>query len=149
MIRYSSPRISTPSRKPKNGEVTIGRKTFHSRPLFELQPSSPSFDQISAPQLLCAADSAAPHRPPISACEDDDGSPRHHVIRFQTIAPSSAQISTCEVTATTSVSTRPEAIVLATAVPANAPIRLVTAASITAWPGESTLVATTVAIEFA
>src|SRR5688572_33013844 len=123
MIRYSSPRISTPSRKPKNGEVTIGRKTFHSRPLFEAQPSPPAFDQISAPQLLCAAESAAPHRPPISAWDDEDGKPRHQVIRFQTIAPSSAQISTCEVTTTTSVSISPEEIVLATAVPRKAPTR--------------------------
>src|SRR5688572_18131775 len=149
MIRYSSPRISTPSRKPKNGEVTIGRKTFHSRPLFEAQPSPPSFDQISAPQLLCAAERAAPHRPPINACDDEDGRPRHHVIRFQTIAPSSAQIRTCDVIATTSVSTRPDEIVFATAVPAKAPMRLVTAARITAWPGDRIFGATTVAIELA
>src|SRR6478736_5052037 len=113
MIAYSSDRISTPSRKPKNGELTIGRNTFQSRPLLVVQSPSPSFDQINAPQLLCAADSAAPHRPPISACDDDDGRPRHHVIRFQAIAPSSAQISTCEVTITTLVSIRPEEIVFA------------------------------------
>src|SRR5687767_10774091 len=101
MTRYSTVRITAPSRKPKNGEVTIGRKTFHNRPLLVLQPPSPAFDQISAAQLLWAADKAAPHRPPMSACEDDEGSPRHQVIRFHTIAPSSAQIRTCEVTCTT------------------------------------------------
>jgi hypothetical protein len=52
-------------------------------------------------------------------------------------------------TATTLVSTSPDEIVLATAVPASAPSRFMLAAMITAWPGESTFVATTVAIEFA
>ena len=33
---------------------------------------------------------AAPTRPPISACDDDDGRPHHQVITFQTIAPISA-----------------------------------------------------------
>src|SRR5690606_290739 len=42
-----------------------------------------------------------------------------------------------------------EEIVLATAVPMKAPIRFMVAARITAWPGDSTLVATTVAIELA
>src|SRR5688572_11609400 len=149
MIAYSTPMIRKPSMKPANGEEIIGTKTFHSRPLFEVQPPSPAFDQISAPQLLWAAAIAEPHRPPISACEDEDGSPRHQVIRFQTIAPSRAQMITCEVTLTTPVSIRPEAIVLATAVPAKAPIRFMTAARITAWPGDSTLVATTVAMELA
>ena len=40
-------------------------------------------------------------------------------------------------------------MVVATAVPMNAPPRLVTAASITACRGESTFVATTVAMELA
>ena len=35
----------------------------------------------------CAAASAAPTRPPMRACEDDEGSPNHQVIRFQVIAP--------------------------------------------------------------
>src|SRR4249919_1371748 len=140
--------ISTPSRKPAIGELTIGRNTFHNRPLLSLHLPT-LCDQISACQLLCAAASAAPQRPPISACEDDDGSPRHQVNRFQTMPPPSAHSSTCEVTLTTLVSIRPEAIVLATAVPMNAPIRFMLAASITAWPGDNTLVATTVAIEFA
>src|SRR5689334_18398569 len=135
--------------KPANGEDTIGRNTFQSRPLFEVQPASPAFEKISAPQLLCAADNAAPHRPPINACDDDDGRPRHQVIRFQPIAPSSAQISTWLVTTSTWSLIRPEEIVFATAVPKNAPARLVHAARITACPGDNTLVATTVAIELA
>src|SRR5207342_304908 len=148
MIAYSSVRISAPSRKPAIGELIIGMKTFHKSPLLWLQ--SPTFcDQMSACQLLCAADSAAPHKPPISACDDDDGRPSHQVIRFQVMPPPSAHRITCEVTLTTLASISPDAIVLATAVPMNAPIRFMPAARITAWPGESTLVATTVAIEFA
>src|SRR5690606_12585444 len=102
-----------------------------------------------APQSLWVAASAAPIRPPISACEDEDGRPNHHVIRFQVMPPSNAHRSSCERTLTTLGSIRPEAMVLATAVPASAPTRFIDAASLTACIGESTLVATTVAIEFA
>jgi len=106
-------------------------------------------DQISASQLLCAAESAAPHRPPIRACDDDDGRPSHQVIRFQVIAPISALSITGIDGSTTPVLMMPVAIVAATAVPVSAPIRLVTAARITACPGDSTLVATEAAIELA
>src|SRR5690606_40137327 len=85
----------------------------------------------------------------IRACEDEDGRPSHQVIRFQLMPPSSAHNSTCAVTLTTSVSTNPEAMVFATAVPMNAPIRFIVAARITAEPGDSTLVATTVAVDLA
>ena len=37
---------------------------------------------------------AAPTRPPINACEELEGMPYHHVIRFQTIAPVSAPNTT-------------------------------------------------------
>ena len=145
---HSSTMISTPRVNPAIGELIIGTITFHSRPLFWVQLPR-SCDQISAFQSLCAAASAAPHRPPISACEDDDGRPSHQVIRFQVMPPPSAHSSTWAVTFTTSVSTSPEEIVFATAVPAKAPIRFMLAARITALPGDSTLVATTVAIELA
>src|SRR5690606_11723166 len=148
MSPYNNAMISTPRAKPAMGELIIGTSTFHNRPPLRLQLPR-SWDQISAFQSLCAAASAAPHRPPIRACEDEDGRPSHQVIRFQLMPPSSAHSSTCEVTFTTSVSTSPEAMVLATAVPMNAPIRFIVAASITAEPGDSTLVATTVAIELA
>ena len=46
------------------------------------------------------------------------------MIRFQIVAPSSAQISTCGVTATTPASIRPEEIVFATAVPQSAPMQI-------------------------
>ena len=148
-IRPHSSTITTmPSRKPAIGEVIIGTNTFHSRPLFCAQLPRRS-DQISASQLLWAAARPAPQRPPISACEDEDGRPFHQVIRFQMMPPSRAHRITCGVTSTTLVLSRPEAMVSATAVPVSAPMRFMKAASITAQPGESTLVATTVAMELA
>ena len=58
----------------------------------------------------------------MSACELDDGRPNHQVIRFQVIAPRSAAATTaCVVVAS---STKPAPIVLATAVPAKAPMKL-------------------------
>ena len=104
-------------------------------------------DQTSTFQWLCAAARHAPHKPPTSACDELDGRPNHHVRRFQAMAASNAQMSTCDVA--TLGSTRPEAMVLATAVPMNAPARLVTAASKTAWRGVNTFVAMTVAMELA
>src|SRR5690606_3787088 len=149
ITRYSRLMMSTPRVKPAIGDVTIGSTTFHSRPLLVAQSPPPACDQIRASQLLWAAASAAPQSAPIKACDDEDGRPRHHVIKFQMIAPDSAAMSTWDVTLTTCVSTSPEAMVLATAVPMNAPIRFVVAARMIACPGVSTLVATTVAIEFA
>src|SRR5580693_4708129 len=70
-------------------------------------------------------------------------------MRFQMMAPSSAQIMMSEVIATALESTNPEVMVLATAVPHMAPTRLVQAASTTAWRGVRTLVETTVAMELA
>ena len=71
------------------------------------------------------------------------------MIKFQVMAPKRVQISIPLVRVKMCVSTRPDAIVLATAVPHSAPIRLVTAASKTACLGVRTLVETTVAIELA
>src|SRR4051812_24903877 len=73
--------------------------------------------------------------------------PNHQVIRFQMIAPISAARTVPIVT--TFTSTCPEPIVLATAVPINAPIKLHAAASAMAWRGVRTLVDTTVAIALA
>src|SRR5438552_11197790 len=148
MIPQRATIMMTPRVKPATGEVTMGRRTFHRRPSFLVQ-SPTVFDQINAPQLLSAAARAAPQSPPIKACDEEDGRPRHQVKRFQIVPPSSAHRITCSVTSTTPVSTSPEAMVLATAVPQNAPMRLVEAASMIAWPGDSTLVATTVAMELA
>jgi hypothetical protein len=51
-----------------------------------------SFAVLSTPHPACAT--PAPDRPPINACEDDDGRPSHHVTRFHAIAPTSPQTTT-------------------------------------------------------
>ena len=70
MIASITPNAGT---KPTSGEATIGMRTF-STIVSQCTP---------APAAM-----AAPTRPPMSACEEDDGSPKYHVIRFQVIAPS-------------------------------------------------------------
>jgi hypothetical protein len=91
---------------------------------------------------------AAPAYPPISACEDEEGIPKYHVIRFHTIAPTRPPKTTLESTMFTSI--RPVPIVLATAVPnVKAAMKLKNAAQTTAASGVRTRVETTVAIEFA
>src|SRR5690349_22347613 len=96
MTNHRNTIIPMPRRKPAIGEITIGRNTFHTRPLLCIQPPR-SCDQISASQLPCEADSAAPHRPPISACEDDEGRPNHHVNRFQPIDRKSTRLNSSHV----------------------------------------------------
>ena len=66
--------------------------------------------------------SAAPMRPPMSACEELDGKPSHHVIRFHVIAPKSAARTVLSVARP--VSMIPFPTVAATAVVTNAPARL-------------------------
>ena len=84
----------------------------------------------------------------MSACDELVGSPKYQVIRSQTIAPISPPKITAKVTMWTSII--PEPTVLATAVPnVNAATKLKNAAQMTALPGDSTRVDTTVAIEFA
>src|SRR5581483_1190308 len=78
---------------------------------------------------------AAPTRPPISACDELDGSPSHQVSRFHAIAPISAA-RTVRVFASP-VSTIPFPTVLATAVVTKAPTRFATDATATAVRGES------------
>src|SRR5919202_1732107 len=91
--------------------------------------------------------SAAPTRPPISACEELDGRPNHHVSRFQAIAPARAATSVCCVARFASI--RPFATFFATAVVTNAPARFATAATTTAVRGVTARVPTEVAIAFA
>ena len=91
---------------------------------------------------------AAPIIPPIKAWEELVGRPKYHVITSHTIAPARPANTTAKVTTLTSIMPRP--IVVATAVPnPNAAMKLKNAAQTTAFPGESTRVETTVAIEFA
>ena len=85
--------------------------------------------------------------PPISACEDDEGSPRHQVTRFQAIAPISPANTVSSVIEVES--TMPLAIVAATASDRNAPTKFSPAAMTTATSGAMARVETDVAIEFA
>ena len=89
----------------------------------------------------------APRRPPIRAWLLELGMPHSQVMRFQAIAPPSAAITMAEVVVASS--TRPAPIVLATAVPANAPMKLKVVAIRIAWLGRRARVATDVAIAFA
>src|SRR5712671_3815996 len=91
-----------------------------------------------------AAASIAPITPPISACDELDGIPKNQVSRFHTIAPVRPAATTVSVTSL--VSTRPLAIVAATARDRNAPIRLSTPDRATAIRGRSAPVAIVVAI---
>ncbi len=89
----------------------------------------------------------APTMPPINACDDDDGNPSTAVTTFHTIAPSNpAKTSPIDTTLLSMIL----AISLATfrGSTANA-MKFQNAAQITACHGLSTLVATTVAMEFA
>src|SRR5258705_328514 len=76
----------------------------------------------------CSPDwtSAAPTRPPISACDDEEGSPSHQVNRFQTIAPSTAASTVFSLARPESMIPLPT--VFATAVVAKAPARVAIAA---------------------
>src|ERR1700754_2314348 len=85
--------------------------------------------------------------PPISACDDDEGTPNHHVMRFQVIAPiNPAKII---VVVTTSASTMPVATVAATVIEMKAPPKFSSAATPTATFGLSAPVAIVVAIALA
>src|SRR5690606_4319848 len=67
------PTITTYARQnPISGDNTIGITTF---------------SRITTQCTVTEAARAAPMRPPISACDEDDGRPRRHVMRFQIIAP--------------------------------------------------------------
>ena len=84
----------------------------------------------------------------MSACDELVGRPTYHVMTSHTIAPNKPAKITANVTVL--MSTIPLPMVLATAVPKpNAATKLKNAAHRTAFPGVSTRVDTTVAIEFA
>src|SRR5688572_19703368 len=127
-----------PMINPNIGEATIGRTTFQSSPFPSQKWTLEGWDQMMTFQFPREAARAAPQRPPISAWLELEGKPSHHVTKFQTMPPKSAQTRTSEVTML--VSTRPDAMVLATAVPTIAPTRFVVAASKTACLGDSTFV---------
>jgi hypothetical protein len=123
--------------KPTIGEVSIGTITLGKRPVshFKTDQSPPAVAR------------AAPQSPPMSAWLELEGSPSHHVIKFQTMAPSNAQRIVGMVI--TFGSTIPLPMVEATAVPMSAPVRLKKAARVIACRGVNTFVDTTVAIALA
>src|SRR5829696_3638810 len=116
--------------KARTGATSPGTKTFSTSP----EPMT-----ASGPD----AANAAPTTPPISACDELDGSPKYHVARFQAIAPMRPAKTTVVVTA--SDSTIPWATVAATARDMNAPTKFRAAARPTAKRGDIARVDTEVA----
>src|SRR5215831_3523874 len=108
--------------------------TFEARPV-QITP----FDPIAA--------STEPTTPPTSACDDDEGMPRYHVVTFHRIAPTSPAKTICTVTSPSW--TIPLAMVAATATEMNAPTKLRIAARPTATRGGSARVAIVVAMALA
>jgi len=138
VILYAS-RVATNATSPAtSGARTAGRTTFD-------RTTPKSTDPVPAPT------SAAPMRPPNSACDDDDGSPRSQVIMFQITAPIRPAKIMVGVMSTPPGPSRmiPPEIVLATSVDRKAPTRLRSAATVTATLGLIAPVAIGVAIALA
>src|SRR2546423_1283033 len=93
--------------------------------------------------------SAAPTRPPISACDDDEGMPKYQVIRFPTIAPAGPANPSPSPLIPLGALITPLPTVAAPLPPKNDPTRLPTAAMASATRGVSARVETEVAIAFA
>src|SRR3954452_14588420 len=105
--------------------------------------SSPSKSTPLAP----TAANVAPTTPPISACDEEDGSPKYQVSRFQKMAPTSPEKTIASVMS--SASTIPLAIVAATARDRNAPTKFSEAEIPTATRGDMARVEIDVATAFA
>src|SRR4029450_9865954 len=109
-------------------------------------PRSPSAKKtLSAP----SATTTAPTMPPISACDELDGSPKYHVIRFQAIAPTRPANTASRPTEFACTDTTSLATVAATSSEMNAPTKLRTAAYPTATRGGIARVDIEVATTFA
>src|SRR3954453_22828553 len=104
----------------------------------------------TASKLIAPAPPAthvAPIRPPKSACEELEGSPRYQVTRFHRMAPTRpAKITTGLMSVS---STRPPEIVFATCTDRKDPVRFRTAATATAVFGRNAPVAIDVAMALA
>ena len=85
----------------------------------------------------------------MSACDDDEGSPNHQVIRFQVIAPISAAKTITSPSAPSGGSMIPAPTVLATSVEISAPTRFITAARARRPAGVSAFVETATAMALA
>src|SRR3954465_875229 len=116
------------------GATAAGTSTFSTIPS-TLITSGPS------------ATNAAPISPPISACDELDGRPAHHVAMFHAIAPTRPANTTVVVIAP--ASTMPEPTVGAAFSEMNAPAKLRTADIAAAKRGDIARVETDVAIAFA
>src|SRR4051795_13533537 len=118
----------------RTGAMAAGTSTFSTMPS-PLMTSAPS------------ATNAAPISPPISACDELDGRPSHHVAMFHAMAPTRPANTTVVVIAP--ASTIPEPTVAATFSEMKAPAKFSTADSATAKRGDMARVETEVAIAFA
>src|SRR6478735_6756346 len=127
--------VASPAANPATtGATTAGNRIFETI-TEKLTPDVP------------APTSTAPMSPPNRACDELDGNPNSHVIRFHRMAPTRpAKIITGVTTASL---TMPPEIVLATSVDRKAPITFSTAAINTATLGCNAPVATDVAMALA
>ena len=91
----------------------------------------------------------APSSPPMRAWLLELGMPNRHVMRFQVMAPTSAEAITIWPAWPSGTATIPEPIVAATAVPVSAPTKLALAERAIPRRGERARVETDVAIAFA
>src|SRR6478609_4707765 len=92
---------------------------------------------------------AAPASPPMSACDDEDGRPNHHVMRFHPVAPIRADATSHRPSTPLGVAMMPEPMVAATLPPKKAPKRFATAAIASATLGVRARVEIDVAIALA
>src|SRR4051794_11546798 len=130
--------IAAPAtRKARIGATTAGIRTL---------PTSPSVRTASKP----AAATAEPTTPPISACEELEGSPKYQVTRFQAIAP--IRPAKTIVGVITSALTTSLATVAATLIEMKAPTKLSSEANPIATDGRAAPVeievATTLAVSW-
>src|SRR6187551_2347998 len=117
------------------GDRTIGMSTFSTTPVVQC---------TTLPDAR-----PAPTRPPIRACEEEDGSPKYHVMKFHAIAPTRAARTTVMPAGPAGGSMIDFAIVTATPVDNSAPPRFAIAAMIKAIRGVRARVEIALAIAFA
>src|SRR6266511_3033931 len=135
--RWNSQVAATISRnarsRPNSGDSTMNRMVLRM-----LSAASTAKPALATP---------APAKPPMSACDDEVGSPNHQVRRFQAMAPTRPAKTTASLT--TCASTVLPTVLATWVLNTMKATKLKTAAQITATRGVSTLVETTVAIELA
>lgn len=129
--------IASITRKPRpkatSGESSIGMTTF---------------DSTTSQCAVAPAATAEPTRPPMRACDDEEGRPKYQVVMFQPIAPSRPAITMTRPCAPTPGSMVSETV-WATFWPRKAPTKFMTAAIARATRGVSARVDTEVAMALA